>query len=83
MLQTSQNITVNEQLFPTKTKHKFTQYMVKSDKFCIKFCIKCKKTKPRHEGISENVVLCPVEFFLGKGRNATGKLFSSLHISSL
>ncbi|KAF2884724.1 hypothetical protein ILUMI_21450 [Ignelater luminosus] len=36
----SENITVDEQLFPTKVRCRFTQYMSnKPDKFGIKFCI--------------------------------------------
>ena len=35
-----ENITVDEQLFPTKTRCRFTQYMTnKPDKFGIKFCL--------------------------------------------
>ncbi len=52
-----ENITVDEQLFPTKTRCHFTQNMAdKPDKSGIKFS----------DSLSDNVVTCLVEPFPGK-----------------
>ena len=80
------SMTVDEQLFPTKARCKFTQYMAqKPDKFGIKFWILAEvdskycyniipylgKEEGRTAGLATHVVLKLVEPLHGKGYNIT------------
>ncbi|CAM4349627.1 unnamed protein product [Leuciscus chuanchicus] len=91
------HITVDEQLFPSKTRCCFLQYIAtKPDKFGIKFWVACDlkskyicnvlpylgKDPSRGERLSENVVMRLMEPFLDKGRNVTtDNFFTSLSLA--
>lgn len=86
-------ITVDEQLFPTKSRCPFTQYMPdKPGKFGIKFCLAADvETKymlngfpylGRDQSLEESVVLKLVDSFLEEGRNVTTtSFFTSLPLA--
>ena len=80
------SLTVDEQLFPTKARCRFTQYMPnKPDKFGIKFWILaevqskyCLSVKPylgkdeqRVDSLGTHVVMSLVEPYFGRGYNVT------------
>ncbi|TWW74048.1 hypothetical protein D4764_14G0000490 [Takifugu flavidus] len=91
------HITIDEQLFPSKTRCCFLQYS-KPDKFGIKFWVACDlktkyvcnilpylgkdPTRPRGERVSESVVMRLMEPFLDEGRNVTtDNFFTSLSLA--
>ncbi|TWW71244.1 hypothetical protein D4764_17G0007270 [Takifugu flavidus] len=91
------HITIDEQLFPSKTRCCFLQYS-KPGKFGIKFWVACDlktkyvcnilpylgkdPTRPRGERVSESVVMRLMEPFLDKGRNVTtDNFFTSLSLA--
>uniref|UniRef100_A0AAV2KAC5 PiggyBac transposable element-derived protein domain-containing protein n=1 Tax=Knipowitschia caucasica TaxID=637954 RepID=A0AAV2KAC5_KNICA len=91
------HITVGEQLFPSKTRCCFLQYIAtKPDKFGIKFWVACDlkskyicnvlpclgKNSSRSSGESETVVMRLMKPFLDKGRNVTtDNIFTSLPLA--
>lgn len=95
----SASLTIDEQLFPTKTRCRFTQYMPsKPDKFGIKFWILadvptkyCYNVKPylgrderRHESLGTHVVQSLMEPLYKKGYNVTmDNFFTSKHLAQL
>lgn len=81
-----ESLTIDEQLFPTKARCKFTQYMPnKPDKFGIKFwvladlktkyCLNIKpylgKDEQRTSSLGTHVVMSLMEPYLGRGYNVT------------
>ncbi|XP_032364546.1 uncharacterized protein LOC116678920 [Etheostoma spectabile] len=92
------DITIDEQLFPTKARCKFIQYMGnKPDKFGIKFWLAADvqskymlngapylgKEESKGQLLGESVVLKLAEPFLGKGRNiTTDHFFTSLKLAT-
>lgn len=81
-----ESLTIDEQLFPTKARCRFTQYMPnKPDKFGIKFwiladlntkyCLNMKpylgKDEQRTENLATHVVMTLMEPYFGKGYNIT------------
>ncbi|TNM96340.1 hypothetical protein fugu_016001 [Takifugu bimaculatus] len=91
------HITIDEQLFPSKTRCCFLQYS-KPGTFGIRFWVACDlktkyvcnilpylgkdPTQPRGERVSESVVMRLMEPFLDKGRNVTtDNFFTSLSLA--
>ncbi|KAL2732247.1 piggyBac transposable element-derived protein 4-like [Vespula maculifrons] len=86
---TSPNLTVDEQLFPTKVRCKFTQYIVyisKPHKFGIKFRLASnvsKESRPSSIPFGEFVVLKIVESFTGCWKNImTDNFFTSASLAT-
>jgi hypothetical protein len=93
----SENLTVDEQLFPTKSRCRFTQYMPqKPDKFGIKFWILCEveskyclnirpylgKDETRVGSLGEHVVTSLIQPYMKKGYNMTcDNFFTNLHLA--
>lgn len=84
------SLTIDEQLFPTKARCRFTQYMPnKPDKFGIKFwilaevsskyCLNIKpylgKDEQRVDGLGTHVVMKLMEPYYGRGYNVTSDNF--------
>ena len=77
------NITVGKQLFPTKARCKFTQYLAKKpDKFGIKFWlavdVKSKYILNAIPYLGKDEARPLVEPYLGKERNVTTDIFFTL-----
>ena len=81
------NITIDEQLFPSKTRCKFTQYMLnKPDKFGLKFCadevskymlnaflyLGKNESRPTDLALGEHAVLCLLQL-CGNNNNLSEK----------
>ena len=93
------NITIDEQLFPSKTRCKFTQYMPnKPVKFGLKFCDGLvskymlnaffysgkNESRPADLTLGEHAVLCLLQTYTKTGRNVTtNNFFTSLHLATL
>ncbi|KAJ8880736.1 hypothetical protein PR048_017206 [Dryococelus australis] len=72
------------QLFPTKPRYKFTQYMANEpDKFGIKFWLAADDdNRPPNQSLSEHVVMKLMAPYLGKGRNVTtDNFFTSVSLA--
>ncbi|KAK7896359.1 hypothetical protein WMY93_021684 [Mugilogobius chulae] len=70
----SDNLTVDEQLFPTKARCRFTQYMANK---------RTNEARPPGQRLGESVVLKLVEPFMDKGRNVTvDNFFTSLSLAN-
>ncbi|XP_065658110.1 piggyBac transposable element-derived protein 4-like [Hydra vulgaris] len=93
-----ESLTIDEQLFPTKARCRFTQYMPnKPDKFGIKFwiladlktkyCLSIKpylgKDESRVENLGTHVVMSLMEPYLGHGYNVTtDNFFTSVDLAT-
>ena len=83
-----ENITVDKQLFPTKARCRFTQYMTnKPDKFGIKFWlavdVKSKYILNARPYLGKDEARPIVKPYLGKGRNVTtDNFFTSPHLAT-
>ncbi|CAK1592904.1 unnamed protein product [Parnassius mnemosyne] len=92
-----ENVTIDEQLFATKVRCPFIQYMAnKPDKFGIKFwlCVDVKskyllnaypylgKDETRPQSLGQHIVMHLMEPFLNKGRNVTtDNFFTSVSLA--
>ena len=93
------NLTNDEQLFPSKTGCKFTQYMPnKPNKFGLKFWADLvlkymlnaffysgkDESRPADLTLGEHAVLCLLQTYTKTGRNVTtNNFFTSLHLAKL